>query len=139
MMAWSRAASIAVLFHLLIFVLFTFTFKGTREMYKIDLVFWGSILRSQDVSAEDRRLSPGPVDVKDVDVSADPGTRLLLWVRGISIDKPDFFKNTLFTVNEDSFRFAGARVDLDEPDSDASHVENDAPEPTPVKMRLERL
>ena len=107
-------------------------------MYKIDLVFWGSILRPQEVSSQDGRSSSGPVDVKDVDVAAGPRARLLLWSRGISIDKPDAFKNALFTVNEDAFRFVGKRVELGEQEDDPRHVDTDIPSPAPVKMRLER-
>jgi hypothetical protein len=138
-MPWYRAAFLALSFFMVVFVLFTFTFKGTMEMYTTDLIFWGAILRPQEVAAEDRRLLPGPVDVKDVNVLADPKMRLLLWSRGISIDKPDLFKNAPFTVDEGSFRFVGQRVDLDEPKDAPSHPENDIPQPVPVKMRLERL
>jgi hypothetical protein len=138
MMAWYRAAGIAVLFHLAVLVFFTFTFKGAPDAYKIDLIFWGSILRPQEVSSQGRYSVPGPADVKDVDVAAAPRTRLLLWSRGISIDKPDLFKNTVFTVNEDAFRFVGPRVELDEQDAAPRHPENDIPQPAPVKMRWER-
>lgn len=137
-MAWYRFAFLALLLHLAVLFLFTFTFKGTRDTYKIDLIFWGSILRPQEVSSQDRRLSQKSADVKDVDVASGPRTRLLLWSRGISIDKPDFFRNPAVVVNEDTFRFAGKRVDLDEQEAPSLREQNDMPQPAPVKMRWER-
>jgi len=139
-MPWYRAALIAFLIHLVIFGSFVFTFKGTREMYKTDFVFWGSILRPQEVAAENRRLSPGAVDVKDVAVAPDPRLGFLLWARGISIDKPDFFRNALLPADQDLLRFVGERVELEDPDDGMSHPENDVPYPAaPIKMRLEQL
>ena len=38
-MAWYRAAMVAFLIHLIVLVLFTFTCKGTKDTYKIDLIF----------------------------------------------------------------------------------------------------
>ncbi len=137
-MAWYRAAMVAFLIHLIVLVLFTFTFKGTKDTYKIDLIFWGSILRSQEVSSQNGRFSSSPADVKNVDVAVISETPLLLWAHGILVDKPDFFKNTVVTINEDSFRFAGKRVVLDEEDVESRHAENDMPQPDPVKMRWER-
>ncbi len=138
MMAWYRAVTIAVLLHAAVLVLFTFTFRGNAAMYKIDLVFWGSILRSQEVSSQNRSFLPGPADVKDVDVAPGPLTRLLLWSRGISIDKPDLYKDTVFAVDEGVLRFVGERVDIDEQEAEASHAQNDIPSPAPVKMRWEQ-
>ena len=138
MMSWYRAAGMAFLLHLAVMVLFTFTFKGTRDMYKIDLIFWGSILRSQEVSSQERRLPQEPVDVKSIDASAGPRARLLLWSQAISIDKPDLFKNMVYTLSDDAFRFVGQRVDMDEQEPEPRYPENDMPPPAPVKMRLER-
>ena len=137
-MTWYRAASIAVLAHLAVLLLFTFTFQGNAAMYRINLVFWGSILRPREVSSQDRPVLPGARDIKDIHVTADPATRLLLWSREISVDKPDLFTNAAFIVNADSFRFVGERVDLDEEDAEGRHPENDIPPPVPVKMRWEQ-
>jgi hypothetical protein len=138
-MSWYRAVAIAFLLHLIVLVFFTFTFKGNAAMYKIDLVFWGSILGTRDVSSVQKILSPGSVDIKDVDVAVGTRTQLLLWSRGISIDKPDFFKNDVVVMREDAFRFVGQRVELDEQVPGSRDPENDMPQqPAPVKMRLER-
>jgi hypothetical protein len=137
-MAWYRAAAMAFLLHGAVLVLFMFTFKGHASMYKIDLIFLGSILRPQEVASYDRRLPSGPGDVRNLQLPADPGTRLLLWSRGIAIDKPDFFKNVLFSLNEDAFRFVGKRVELDENKAEPHHMDADIPQPVPVRMRLER-
>jgi hypothetical protein len=140
MMPWYRAASFALLFFAVVFGLVTFTFKGTREMYVIDLVFWGAILRPQEVSVDGRSFSFSPVaEVKDVDVSAGRTSGSSLWGRGISVDKPDLFRNFVFTVDEGSLRFAGQRVELDEPQDVMPRPDNDVPQPAPVKMRLEPL
>jgi len=137
-MGWYRAASIAFCVHLAVLLLFTFTFRGTPDTYKVDLVFWGPILRLQEVSAAPGHVSPGPEDVKHVNVPAGPRTGLLLWSRGIAIDKPDLFKNGLSALNDRLFRFVGERVELDEPQDPSLHPENDTPQLPPVKMRLER-
>ena len=136
-MAWYRAASVAVLIHLVVLFIFSFTFKGSVAMYKIDLVFLGSILRPQEVSSQGVFFPSGRTDLKDVDVLSGQRTPLL-WSRGISIDKPDFFRNIIFPVHEDDMRFAGKRVDMEQQDPDPSHSDNDLPQPAPVKMRMEQ-
>jgi hypothetical protein len=78
------------------------------------------------------------VDIRDVDVAAGPGTRLLLWSRGISIDKPGALRNPADSSSIDALRFVGQRVDLDEQEPLFSRSDNDMPQPTPVKMRWER-
>ena len=137
-MTWYRAASIAVLAHLAALFLFTFTFQGNVAMYRINLVFWGSILRPREVSSQDRPLMAGPRDIKDIRLTAAPAAPLPLWSREISVDKPDLFRNAAFTMNADSFRFVGERVDLDEEDGERRHPENDIPPPVPVTMRWEQ-
>ena len=51
-LSFLRAVMIAVMCHVVILFFFVFTWKGTPEEYRIDFVFWGSILRLQDVMLE---------------------------------------------------------------------------------------
>ena len=137
-MTWTRAASLALLAHLAVLALFTFTFQGTPSMYRLDLVFWGPILRPREVASPQAIFSPGPRDIKDARFVEDSGAGRLVWAREISVDKPDLFRNTVLALNDDAFRFVGERVDLDEQDAGALPVENDIPPPAPVTMRWEQ-
>ncbi len=137
MAVWCRSASIALAVHLALFFLVTFTFKGTKDTYKIDLVFLGSILRSQEVTLREGHVVSGSSNAQNMNIHIIPRTQMLFWSKGISIDKPVFFKNFLFTVQEDAFRFSGTRVDLDDEAAEERQPERDIPEQAPLKMRLE--
>jgi hypothetical protein len=84
-----QALFLAVIFHAAVFLALTPAFQMVPHAPKIDLVFWGSILRAQD-------LMPGLRDaegISDIRVitpaSFTHSTQVSAWKFGSSVEKPE--------------------------------------------------
>ncbi len=137
MIAWSRAVSWALLLHAAVFFLFIFTFKGVPGSYQVDLVFWGSILRPQEVVPSLGGAS-GPVDELQVMMGPEPGDGLSLWGRGILVDKPELSRSAAALGEESIPRFSGERVELDEQQNGFSQDFGEEAAEEPVTLRSVR-
>ncbi|GEM_PF-6267576 len=123
----------AVVAHALILACVVVTLRGTPDMYKLSITFWGNILRPQEVSPlmfADASLS-GEEDIPDLPVQGPgPGE----WLQAIQVEKPELFYN--IPVRQDSAipRFSGERVFPVDADMPAGSV--DLPPGASVDLHL---
>jgi hypothetical protein len=133
MLAWSRSLGLALVLHLLIFVLFRFTWQGSPKDFTVDFTALGAILRSYDVTPFLESSTPD-AQTNEISLASDAERRQEMWFQGIQFDKPETRHETGPLGDEKLIRFSGARVNLDE-DNNADH--DDIPAASLMDLRLE--
>jgi hypothetical protein len=114
-----QAVLLAVLFHAFVFVVFAPALRKGPAPHKIDLVFWGSILRAQD-------LMPGAHEaagISDVRVISPAGnirsTEVKAWKTGSAVEKPTYPHAVASSSMELApQKFVTERVELNEPSAE---------------------
>lgn len=126
------AMSLALLAHGVLLSGITLLLSGTSVQYRVDMVFWGSILRSQDLQPQ--VLEP----VKDVSgqLIFEPSKLLEViqskgWLLGVTVDKPAAPGS--FVPKNVPLKFLTKRVDPDNIEPDAVTGIPDAPR-IPLRM-----
>ncbi len=133
-----RNAGISFLIHVAVLACFTLTVRGTQDIYRINYVFLGAILRHQEVSSS--RVQPAAVvDLGMPRFYYGNGVHEDNWRRGIQVEKPGQAEDLLPRPDELIPRFLGERVEPDQanmPKTDA-HLD-EAPLEGGIKLRLDR-
>ncbi len=133
MLAWHRAASLAIISHILVFLLFSFKVHGVSKDYLFDFVSLGSILRLNDVSFFQEKTMSGTW-APEISVASDIKLRQKMWLQGIQYDKPNIFSGATQIADSRLLRFVGESVSLDvEPVSGS----DDIPAASLMDLRLE--
>jgi len=110
-----QALLLAVFFHVAVFLALTPAFQKGPRAQKIDLVFWGSILRAQDLMPGIREAE-GISDVRVIaPVAHVRSTQVSAWKFGSSVEKPDR-PQAVVSFSEEVFpeKFMTERVVLDD-------------------------
>jgi hypothetical protein len=126
---WVRAAGLAIVIHLAFMFFLAFTLPGTPAGSGVDLVFWGGILRPQEVAF----LPPNPsATVAEARIPLGESSRPQPYFRDrmLAAEKPFHPVNAVGIKEVQLLRFSGPRVELDE-------VIRDVDEP-PVTLREKR-
>jgi hypothetical protein len=110
-----QALLLAVFFHAAVFLALTPAFQKGPHAQKIDLVFWGSILRAQDLMPgmqEAEGISDVPVITP---VAFIRSTQVSAWKFGSSVEKPER-PQAVISFSEEVFpqKFMTERVVLDD-------------------------
>lgn len=110
-----QALLLAVIFHAAVFLALTPTFQKLPHAQKIDLVFWGSILRAQDLLPA-LREAEGISDVRVITPAAFiRSAQTSAWKFGSSVEKPERPHAVVsFSEEEAPQKFMTERVVLDD-------------------------
>jgi hypothetical protein len=111
----TQALLLAVIFHAAVFLALTPAFQKGPHAPKIDLVFWGSILRAQDLMPG-MREAEGISDVRVIaPVAYIRSTEVSAWKFGSSVEKPERAQ-AVVSFSDEMFppKFMTERVVLDD-------------------------
>ena len=133
-----RYACISILIHAAVLFFLTFTARGSQDIYRVNYIFWGAILRHQEVSPS-REQPATVVDLGMPGFYYNKGVHVNIWRQGIQVEKPDMEENLLPRSDGLIPRFVGERVEPDQaslPKTDF-HLD-EAPLEGAIKLRLDR-
>ncbi len=138
MLSSYRYACMSLFIHVAVLFLLTLTLRGTPDLYRVNFIFWGAILRPQEVSpAKDQSASV--VELGSLDLTFDRGVHAGIWRKGLQVDKPDQSVIVLPRPDGDIPHFSGKHVEPDEANGSRPDVHLDeAPLDGAIKLRLEQ-
>ena len=133
----SQAVLLAVVFHAAVFLALTPAFQKGPHAQKVDLVFWGSILRVQDLMPG-MQEAEGISDVRVITpVAFIRSAQVSAWKLGSLVEKPGRAQ-ALASSSEDVFpqKFLTERVVLD--DAGDQNSELDLPKAETVSLKVSK-
>ena len=130
-----QAFVLALLVHVVCFCFFVFTWKGSFKDYQVDFVFWGGILRHQELMPVSVEQGRGDRSVRIIAPSSILApVQMNAWRLGSSVEKPESVR-TWMEGKAAPAKFMTERVDLDGPaQGTAGNSRFDIPEPPRVYL-----